>query len=300
VRLDAIKRALTGTIRDVNDHHTLQTAAGLAYYFTLSVFPALIALSAILGLIPVPNLFSQVIGFLRRILPPEGMHAVNSVLRSVLSSNSREWLSVGMLGLIWTTSSAFTSIIESLDIAYDVEDTRPFWKVRLIAIGLAFLCGTLLLISLGVMIVGPKFGGWLAGKLQLSWIFAAVWPALRWILAITFTVLAVEIIYFLAPRVQQRFWSTLPGAILFVVFGDALSFGLGFYFRSFAHFNKMYGTLGGFVAFMTWFYWTSFVLLVGAELNAELAKESKRGSLSRRPATPADPSAVEPDLPRAA
>ena len=104
----------------------------------------------------------------------------------------------------------------------------------------------------------------------------AVWPALRWTIAICFTILAVEVLYFLAPNVKQRFWRDLAGAVLSVAVWNGLSFCSGLYFRHFAHFNRTYGTLGGFIAFMVWLYWTSFVLLVGAELNAEFAKESKK------------------------
>ena len=132
------------------------------------------------------------------------------------------------------------------------------------------------------MIVGPRFGDWMAVHLGLSRIFAAIWPVLRWTIAISFTVLAVEVIYFVAPNIKQRFGATLPGAIFSVIVWDGLSYLLGIYFAHFADLNHVYGTLAGFIAFMTWLYWTSFALLVGAELNAKLAKESKRGALRSR------------------
>jgi membrane protein len=112
--------------------------------------------------------------------------------------------------------------------------------------------------------------------------FALLWPVFRWVVAVTVALIAVELIYFLAPNVKQRFLATLPGAILAVSCWIGLSYLLGFYFRHFANFSKTYGTLGGFIAFMTWFYYNSFVLLVGAELNAELAKESAQGSIQQR------------------
>jgi membrane protein len=185
-------------------------------------------------------------------------------------------------------SAAFDSMIEALDIAYDVKCERPFWKSRLLAIALGMICGALLLAALAVMVVGPRFGEWLAGRLALSAVFAVVWPALRWTIAICFTILAVEILYFLAPNVKQRFGATLPGAVLSVAVWNGLSYLLGLYFRHFAHFNRTYGTLGGFVAFMVWLYWTSFVLLVGAEVNAELAKESAGGRVQPKEVSPRD------------
>ncbi len=275
--LGSIKRAFSCTYRDVLRHHTFQVAAALSYYFVLSVFPALIFLSAVVGFISLPDLFNHVLLLMGRLLPPDTMKLVYSVLGDVLSSHRGTWLSFGMLGMIWTMSAAFDSIIEAFDIAYDATDDRPFWKTRLLAIALGALIGSLLLAALAVMIVGPRFGDWLATRMQLSAVFVVVWPFLRWTLAICFTILAVEVLYFLAPNVKQRFGATLPGAILSVVVWNALSFLLGYYFRHWANFNRTYGTLGGFIAFMTWLYWTSFVLLVGAELNAELAKESKKG-----------------------
>jgi membrane protein len=261
-------------------------SAALSYYFVLSVFPALIFLSAIVGFISLPDLFNHVLLLMGRLLPADTMKVVYSVLGDVLASHRGAWLSFGMLGMAWTMSAAFDSMIEALDIAYDVTDDRPFWKTRLLAIGLSAIIGALLLSALGVMLVGPRFGSWLAGRLELSAVFVAVWPVLRWTLAICFTILAVEVLYYLAPNVKQRFGATLPGAVLSVVVWNGLSFLLGYYFRHWANFNRTYGTLGGFIAFMTWLYWTSFVLLMGAELNAELAKESKKGGVPPKDAAP--------------
>jgi membrane protein len=288
VSFRSIKRALGRSYQDVLRHHILQVSAALSYYFVLSVFPSLIFLSAVVGLIPLPDLFGHVLGLMGNLLPADSMRVVSSVLNDVLSSHKGTWLSFGMLGTLWTTSAAFDSMIEALDMAYDVECNRPFWKSRSLAIGLAAICGVLLLTALAVMVVGPRFGDWLADRLALSAVFVAVWPFLRWTIAISFTVLAVEVLYFLAPNVKQRFGATLPGAILSVGVWLGLSYLLGLYFRDFAHFNRTYGTLGGFVAFMVWLYWTSFVLLVGAEVNAELAKESLKGSVQPKGTPPQD------------
>ncbi len=282
------KRALANTYHDLANHHTLQVAAALSYYFILSIFPGLILLSTVLGSIPLPDLFGSVLVTMARLLPPDTMRIVYSVLADVLSGHRRAWLSFGMLGTLWVASAAFDATIEALDIAYDVRESRPFWKTRLLALGLAGISGGLLVIALVVMIVGPRFGQWLASRINLSELFVLLWPSIHWIIAIGFTVLAVEAVYFLGPNVKQRFLATLPGAILSVTCWIGLSYLLGVYFRHFANYNRTYGTLGGFIALMTWFYWTSFALLVGAELNAELAKESRKGQLTPKE-LPTDP-----------
>lgn len=292
MQFDGIKRALGGTLRDVLGHHTLQVSAALAYYLVLSVFPGLIFLSAVLALIPLPDLFGRVLGLISRLLPPDAMHMLYSVLGDVLASHRGTWLSVGMLGVVWMASAAFDALIEALSIAYDVKDDRPFWRTRLLAIGLAAISGGLLLLAFFALVAGPRFGAWLAARLALSDLFAAVWPVLRWTIAISFSILAIEVLYFLAPNVKQRFRATLPGAIVSVVLWNGLTFLLGIYFRHFADYNRTYGTLGGMIAFMTWLYWTSFVLLVGAELNSELAKETKQGCIEPK-------SLISPDRERA-
>jgi membrane protein len=282
MQLGSIKQALGRAYQDLIRHHTLQVAAALSYFFALSVFPGLIFLSAVIGILPLRDLFNSVLGFMIRVLPADAMHILNAVLRDVLSSHHATWLSFGTLGIIWTASSAFAALIEALDIAYDAEENRPYWKTRLLSVGLAGVGGGLFLVALIVIVVGPSFGHWLATKFGLSTVFGEIWPTLRWSIAISFTIVAVEFIYFLAPNVRQRFAATLPGAIFSVAVWNGLSFLLGIYFAHFTNFNRTYGTLGGFIAFMTWLYWPSFTLLVGAELNAELAKESRKGSVQRR------------------
>jgi membrane protein len=113
-------------------------------------------------------------------------------------------------------------------------------------------------------------------------LFVFFWPYIHWSIAVGFTILAVETIYFLAPNVKQRFLATLPGAVLAVGCWIAISYLLGVYFRSFANFNKTYGTLGAAIALMTWLYWSGFAMLVGAELNSELAKISSQGKIEEK------------------
>jgi len=286
VTLAGIKSALIGTYDDVSRNHSLQMAAALAYYFVLSLFPALIFLSAIVAYLPVPDLFNQALALMARFLPADAMGLVQRVLADVISPNKGTFLSLGVLGTLWAASGGFAAMIEALNIAYDVKDDRPFWKTRPLAIGLAVLTGTLLLIALSVMVVGPRFGEWLAGTVHLSGVFVLLWPFIHWTIAIGFTILAVEALYFLAPNVKQRFGATLPGAVVAVGCWVILSYLLGVYFRHFGNFNKTYGTLGAAIALMTWLYWTGFAMLVGAELNEELAKTSKAGKLQQKQQPP--------------
>jgi membrane protein len=267
-------------------HLAVKVAAALSYYFVMSLFPALVLLSAFVAYLPLPDLFDQALNLMARFVPPDSMGLVRKVVSDVVTPNRGAFLSFGLFGTLWTASGGFSAAIEALNIAYDEEETRPFWKTRPLAVGLTFLIGLLLLIALGVMIVGPHFGDWLSDRAHLSRLWVWIWPYIHWTTAIGFTVLAVEALYFIAPNVKQRFWATLPGAILAVGCWIALSYLLGIYFRSFANFNKTYGTMGAAVALMVWLYWTAFAMLIGAELNAELAKRTQAGPIEQQPEPP--------------
>lgn len=280
--MSEVKSAFAHMYGDVARNHTMQMAAALSYYFVLSMFPALIFLSAVVSYLPVPDLFGQALAFMGRLLPPDSMGLVRRVLADVITPNRGAFLSFGLLGTLWAASGGLSAAIEALNVAYDVEDDRFFWKTRPLAVGLAFVIGGLLLVALSVMIVGPRFGEWLTAKVHLSTLFALLWPYIHWSIAVGFTILAVEALYFWAPNVKQRFLATLPGAVLAVGCWIALSYLLGIDFRSFTNFNKTYGTFAAAVALMTWLYWTGFAMLVGAELNSELAKISREGRVQEK------------------
>ncbi|MGH9571891.1 MAG: YihY/virulence factor BrkB family protein [Candidatus Angelobacter sp.] len=275
------KDALWRTVEDVTRKHTFQMAAAMAYYFVLSLFPALILLSAIASYFPVQNLFNQALAMFGAFVPADGMRVVRHILAQVVVPNRGAILSFGIFGTLWTASTGFASAIEALDIAYEVEEGRPFWITRPVALGLVFMVGLLMLIALLVMIAGPHFAVWLSHYTHLSSIFLKSWPYIHWSVSFGFAVLGVELLYFIAPNVKQRLWSTLPGAILSVIAWVGLSYGLGVYFRSFAHFSKTYGALGAMIALMVWLYWNGFIMLVGAELNCQLAKETAKGKIQQ-------------------
>src|SRR5215469_5977570 len=121
----AIQSALRQTYRDLQHNHTLQMAAALSYYFVLSLFPALIFLSAIVAFLPVPDLFDQALAVMSRFLPADSMGLVRRVLADVITPNRGTFLSFGILGTLWAASGGFSATIEALNIAYDVQDDRP-------------------------------------------------------------------------------------------------------------------------------------------------------------------------------
>ena len=277
--LGRVKRVIVGTANDVDLNHVLCFAAALSYYFVMAFFPALIALAAFVAYLPVPDLFNTIVSTLARVVPPESMGLIRRIVADVITPSRGALLSFGLVGTIWTCSSGFAAMIEALNVAYDVPETRPWWKTRLLAIELIFIIGTLVTLAFTFMILGPRFGEFLANQLGVAPVFAMLWPVLRYVLAITFIVIAVDALYFLAPNLKQRFFQILPGAILAVVGWILLSDGLSIYLHKFAHLNKTYGVLGGGIAFLIWLYWSGFLILLGAELNSEIIQVRGDGTL---------------------
>lgn len=257
---------------DLQNNHTQTFAAGLSFYFLMGLFPALIALAAIVGYLPIPNLFQEILNVMSRFVPPESMGLVRKVVADVISPNKGKLLSFGVLGAIWAVSGGFASIMEALNVAYDVPETRPFWKLRLLAILLSIQIGALMVTALTVMLVGPRFGEWMASTFHLSLLWAYAWPYLRISFALSAVVLAVEVMYVAGPNVKQNFRYTFWGAVIAVVTWLTLSYLLGLYFRQVVHLNRTYGSLGAAVALMVWLQWTAMSLLIGAEINSEIVK----------------------------
>ncbi len=281
------KRVLRGTVNDVMNNHTLAFAAALSYYFVMAFFPALIALAAVVAYLPIPDLFNTIVGTLSRVMPPESMGLVRKVVSEIISPNRGALLSFGLLGTLWSSSGGFANMIEALNVAYDVPETRPIWKTRLLALGMTFLIGTLILVAFAVMIVGPRFGEFLAAHLGLSWMFVRLWPVLRYTLAVVFIITAVVALYRIAPNVRQSYKQALPGAIVAVAGWILLSGGLSFYIHHFANLNKTYGVLGGGIALLIWMYWSSFIILVGGEMNSEIIQVRGDGKLELKQPPPA-------------
>lgn len=270
--MNRAKRVVMTIYNDLDRKFLISFGAALSFYFLLAIFPLLIFLASALAFVPVPNLFDNALALLGRVMPAEAMGLVERVLSDILTEEHGGLLSLGILGAIWTASLGFHSMFEALNVTYEIPEGRPYWKRRLLAIAMTFGVGVLVAVALTVMILGPQFGNWLAERVGLSPLWATLWPYLRWGVAIGFTVLAVELIYYIGPNARQRFVSQLPGAFFAVLVWILASYGLGWYLRSFADFNATYGTLGAVIGLMMWFFVSATVILLGAEFNQALLK----------------------------
>ena len=266
-----LKWFLMTIYNDVYDEHLFVFAAGLSYYFVLSLFPLLVSMASLLGYVPIPHLFEGLLSLMARLVPGDGMSLVRNIVSDVSTHKHAHFLTLGLLFTIWTVSSGFAAIIDGLDVVYRVRETRPVWKTRPIALALTLLAGSLLLVAVGLMVEGTYLGTWFIGRYDLNPASFSAWRYLRGSIAVCFAVLAVELLYHFGPDVKQRLRDSLAGAIVAVMTGIGLSHLLGVYFRHFDGLEKTYGPLGAAIGLYLWFYLSGFAILVGGEINFLLA-----------------------------
>lgn len=250
------------------------TAASVAFYFLLSLVPLLLTFAALLAFLPVPTLFEQLLYMMAMLVPPDSLNMVAKVVSGILTPHHGVfWF--GLLGYLWSSAGGFSSLIGALDVAYDVKVPRPWWRDRLQALLLTLTSCGFVTISLVAMFVGPQFGSFISSLFPIPSQFGHIWPILRIIILIVAFVAGLELVYFLGPNIHQHFLASLPGAIFAICVWFAGSSALSFYLQHMAHYNITYGSLGAVIGLMLWCYVTALAILIGAELNAELAKRRK-------------------------
>jgi membrane protein len=283
----AIKWSLVTLYNDVYDEHLFVFAAGLSYYFVLSLFPLLVSIASLLGYVPIPHLFEGLLTLMARLVPGDGMSLVRNIVSDVVNHKHPHFLTLGLAFTIWTASSGFAAIIDGLDVVYRVRETRPVWKTRPLAMALTLVAGSLLLLALVLMIEGTHFGIWATSRFQLNPAALATWRYLRWGIAIASAMFAVELLYHFGPDLKQRFRDSLPGAIIAVMSWIGLSYLLGSYFRHFDSLDNTYGPLGAAIGLYIWFYLSGLTILLGGEINVLLCQSRARRTL--RSSSVADP-----------
>lgn len=264
--------------RELLRTNAFDVAAALSFWSMMSMVPLLITVAALLSLIHLPMLLPQLLGVMAILVPADSLSMVEKMIGGLLEPH-RGMLSFGILSYIWSTTGGFASLITALNVAYDVQTPRPWLRDRLRALILTSTSGGLLTVSLLALVAGPHFGHFLGQVFAIPGAYQRMWPVIRIATVFTTFVVALELVYFLAPNMKQRFTSTLPGAIVAIALWFSGSAGLSFYLNHFAHYSRIYGGMGAIIGLMFWIYLTALAILIGAETNAEIAK--RRDSLFR-------------------
>jgi membrane protein len=264
-------------IHEIQEDDCWGRAAQLAYYFLFALFPFFLVLTTLLGYLPMPNLMDRLMEMLAEMLPADALRLVQDNVREIVTSQRGGLLSFGILAALWTSSSAITAIVDGLNRAYDVQEGRPYWKVRLIAIVLTVGLSLFIIVSLVLLTFGPQIGGWIADQVGLGSMFQIAWNLLRWPVIVGLIVLAMALVYYVAPDVEQRWQWITPGSLVAVVGWLLASLGFSFYVNNFASYNATYGSIGAVIVLLTWMYVSGFFVLLGGEINAEIEHAASNG-----------------------
>ena len=266
-------------------------SAELAYYYFFALFPALLFLVALAGYVPIENLIDQVMTALGRVAPGAVTTLTRNQLDQIAASQHGGLLTFGIIATLWSMSSGMTAVVDTLNQAYHVTEGRQWWRVRVTAILLAVALVAFVLTSFILLVVGPALGQRLAAELGLGFVFSFGWKILQWPLVFLLVAAAVSMVYYIAPDVDQRWLWIVPGAVFATVLWVLMSVGLKWYVEHFANYQATYGAIGGVIVLLLWLYFSGFVLLVGAELNAVIEHASIYGK------NPGEKTALRPPVP---
>ncbi|MDN5709578.1 MAG: YihY/virulence factor BrkB family protein [Planococcus sp. (in: firmicutes)] len=248
--------------------HATTLAAAQAYYYLLAIVPLLILLLAILPYLQIDP--QRAVDFIGTILPGEVANTFEDTIVSVVTTPSGGLLTFGILGTLWSASNAMTAFMEATNQAYDVEETRSFFVKK----GLAIVLTLFMLIAVIVALILPIFGGTIIDMinqfLNLPQQTEIIFQVLRWVISIVVMSLVLAMLYKFAPNKQFPFKEVIIGAIIATVLWQLVSLGFSFYVSNFGSYSATYGSLGGLIVLILWFFLTGLILVVGAEINAIL------------------------------
>ena len=255
----------------------LGMAAQLAYYFFFALFPALIVLIAVASFFPPYQLVDETVRILGEFAPPAVLRIITDQMRTLSEQGQGGLLTIGMLTALWTSSSAMTAVVDTLNRAYDVEEGRPWWRVRLLAITLTVGAALFILVSVAFVLAGPTLAEYVADWWYLGPAFEWTWKVLQWPLVFGLVSLAMALIYYFAPDVEQEWVWLTPGSLLATTLWLLATLGLKYYVVNMGEYEETYGAIGAVMVLLLWFYVSGLVILIGAELNAELEHASLQG-----------------------
>ncbi len=265
------------SVKEFSADDMLTYAAALSYQVFFSLFPFIIFVLSLLGLLNIPGFFDTLLNQSRTLLPNQAYNLLEQVVSQVRGQATGGVLSFGAVVALWTASSAVRMAMHALNVAYDVEEERPVWKKFPLSILYTLLLAVLLIAAVGLMLLGPQVAQWVAQQVGLGSFFVTLWAWVRIPVAILLIAFILALVYYLFPNTDQPFRIVTPGAIVAVIVWVAASLGFSFYVQNFGSYSATYGALAAVIVLLFYFFISAAVMLFGAEVNAEVYREVDEG-----------------------
>ena len=257
--------------REIDANNCTGWAAEMSYYFVAALFPFFIFLAALVGFLPFTGFWNGILDWVVRYLPPD---AQKWVLLAVLGLTRGRipFLSLGVLGTAWSASTGIMSLIDSLNAAYEVRETRSYWRRRGLSLLLLVVLSFLVIAAFGVFSIGHWVGVWLAVRAGRVVSLSPLWDVGRWLVTFLLIGLAAAITDYALPNLKRPWRWITPGSLFVISAWLLAQKGFDAYVHYVGSYSKTYGALGGLMILMVWIYIVSLIILVGAEVNSQLDK----------------------------
>ncbi|MCA1835082.1 MAG: YihY/virulence factor BrkB family protein [Actinobacteria bacterium] len=291
------RQVLGRALRESQKDNIPLLAAGVAFYGFLAVFPTLIALVTLVGLVADPRTITQQVADFTAGMPQATQQLISEQLNAITSSSGGALtvgLVVSLLGALWSASGGISSLMTATNVAYEEQETRGFLKLRGIALLLTLGTVVFLIITLALIAVAPV----VLNAVPLGPLGTVVAQVVRWGLLVALIIVGLAVLYRVAPdRNPPKFRWVSVGSVVAAVLWLLGSVGLSLYVNYFGNYNKTYGALAGVVVLMLWFFLTSYIVLLGAEINSEAEYQTDRDSTVGEPKPMGQRGAVVADTP---
>ncbi len=259
--------------KSINEDDVFGRAAGLSYYFMLALFPLLLFLLSLFGLLAGPGseLRANLLQMLGRAIPASASQLIYKTVDEVTRNSGGGKLTFGLLAALWAASNGISAIMESLNIAYHVKETRSWIRKHLVSVGLTVALSVLVTTALALVLYGGKIADFVVGHFGLGHPFKIAWLILQWPIVVAFMLVGYALIYYFAPNLDEPAWAWVtPGALVGFSLWVVASVAFRVYLHFFNSYSATYGSLGAVIILMLWLYLTGAAILVGGEVNSEI------------------------------
>jgi len=253
-----------------SDHTVTDKAAQLSYYFLFSLFPFLFFLVTLTAYLPVKGATDQLVARLSAVMPDAATAIVKEHLDSIVTVQRPKLLTLGLAIALWSASRGIDALRTALNLAYDVKETRPFWKTQGLAIFVTVVSALLVPLCVAGFALGTSAGELLADRLNVERYYAVVWSWLRWPITAVIIMFVLAVLYYVLPDAKQEWRYITPGSICGTLLWLVATWGFTQYAEHFGKYNATYGSIGGVIVLLTWLYISGLVFILGGEINAIL------------------------------